>query len=145
MFLRSLVGELTRVIGRHTEVSLFRVFPADRCIAWAGHLCGGHYGNTSTPGSRVCCDHRWPCAGQQALSCPRAALAPPLGLPSTWVSQDHSPGNRSMEDEVLFPVPFMAGPNRSGGAASRALQAGRAQGTAGNPGPSLCALGDSGG
>ena len=79
------------------------------------------------------------------LSCPRAALAPPLGLPSTLVSQDHSPGDRCMEDEALFPAPFMAGPNRSGGAVSRALQAGRAQGTAGNPGPSLCALGDSGG
>lgn len=112
-----MVGGLTRVIGRHTEVSLFKVFPAEGCVTWAGQLCGGAYwslrgarpprGLASAASADGCvlagrCSSR---ACTCVLSRLRAALAPPLGLPSTWVFQARSPGDRHMEDEVLFPAP----------------------------------------
>lgn len=110
-------------------------------------------GSTSTPGSRVCCECRWLCAGRQVLQqglhvrplapegCPGSSPGSPIhvGVPGPFSWRQAHGGRGALSS------PLTAGPNCSGRAASEALQAGRAQGTAGNPGLSLCALRDAGG
>lgn len=73
-------------------------------------------GRTPTPGSQVCCECRWPCAGHRrssrayVFSHLRAVEAPLLDFPSMWMSPGPSPGrgrgNRHVKDELIFPSPL---------------------------------------
>ena len=96
---------------------------------------------------------RVPCLlrSQMALCWPTGALVPEgrpgsspgspihVGVPGPFSWRQAHGGRGALSS------PLTAGPNCSGRAASEALQAGRAQGTAGKPGLSLCALRDAGG